>query len=157
MSHGKASKREVSGLEAHAGYWLRYVSNHVSQAFARKLEASGVTVAEWVVMRRMYGREELTPGAVAAETGLTRGAVSKLVDRLVGKELVERAGREDDRRYQNIGLTAAGRRLTPALAALADRNEEECFSCLTKAERAALVAAMRKMVERHGWTRVPVE
>ncbi len=38
-------------LTSHLGYWLRYVSNHASHAFARKLDGRDVTVAEWVVMR----------------------------------------------------------------------------------------------------------
>ena len=45
------SAHTPSELTTHLGYWLRLVSNHVSQAFARKLEGRGVTVAEWVVMR----------------------------------------------------------------------------------------------------------
>ena len=28
---------ELSSIESHLGYWLRYVSNHVSHAFALKL------------------------------------------------------------------------------------------------------------------------
>ena len=28
----------VSPLEAHLGYWMRFISNHVSHAFSRKLE-----------------------------------------------------------------------------------------------------------------------
>ena len=43
--------KECSTLEAHVGYWLRFVSNHVSQAFRRKVEARGVSVSEWVAMR----------------------------------------------------------------------------------------------------------
>ena len=30
----------VPELTAHLGYWLRFVSNHVSRAFARKVEAA---------------------------------------------------------------------------------------------------------------------
>ena len=44
----------VSDLAAHTGYWLRMVSNAVSQDFARKLADQGVTVAEWAVMRVLY-------------------------------------------------------------------------------------------------------
>ena len=48
---------ELSPLESHLGYWLRYVSNHVSHAFALKVAARGVTVAEWVVLRELYDGE----------------------------------------------------------------------------------------------------
>ena len=40
-----------SSLQSHVGFWLRFVSNHVSHAFKLKVETRGVTVAEWVVLR----------------------------------------------------------------------------------------------------------
>jgi len=147
----------VSELESHIGFWLRFVSNHVSQEFARKLIASGVTVAEWVVLREMYGCETTSPSVLAERTGMTRGAASKLVDRLVGKRLVSRQGRKDDRRFQDIRLTVAGRRIVPRLAGIADENDEEFFSVLTRAEREALVATLKKLVRAHDLHRVPTD
>src|ERR1700690_2699870 len=122
MKGTKAPAQTVSDLKKHVGFWLRFVSNHVSKAFARKLLASGVTVAEWVVMREMLDDEETSPGVLAERIGMTRGGVSKLVDRLVTKKLVTRRERTDDRRFQSIALTAEGRRLIPQLAELADQN-----------------------------------
>jgi DNA-binding MarR family transcriptional regulator len=147
----------VSDLKKHVGFWLRFVSNHVSHAFARKLLASGVTVAEWVVMREMFDDHETSPGVLAERIGMTRGGVSKLVDRLVKKKLVTRRDRSDDRRFQTIALTAAGRRLTPQLAALADQNDEEFFHPLSSGERAALIAIMKKLVDAHGLQTLPTE
>ena len=147
----------VSELASHTGFWLRFVSNHVSHAFMRKLMDSGVTAAEWVVLREMYDKEEMSPSALADLTGMTRGAASKLIDRLVGKKLVSRRDRTDDRRYQDIELTAAGRRLVPALAAIADQNDEEFFTPLSAKERAALVATLKKLVQAHGLHRIPTE
>jgi DNA-binding MarR family transcriptional regulator len=157
MRDRKESGGEESELKKHVGFWLRFVSNHVSHAFARKLLLSGVTVAEWVVMRDMFDEEETSPGVVAERIGMTRGGVSKLVDRLVVKELVTRQDRSDDRRFQSIALTAAGRRLLPRLAALADQNDDEFFHPLSARERAALVAAMKKLVEAHGLHTLPTE
>jgi len=157
MKNQKASDLTVSDLKKHVGFWLRFVSNHVSHAFARKLLASGVTVAEWVVIREMFDDEETSPGIVAERMGMTRGGVSKLVDRLVTKKLVTRRERSDDRRFQSIALTAAGRRLIPRLAALGDRNDEEFFHPLSAGERAALVATMKKLVQAHGLQAVPTE
>jgi DNA-binding MarR family transcriptional regulator len=157
MKNAKAPDLNVSGLKKHAGFWLRFVSNHVSHAFARKLLASGVTVAEWVVMREMLDEDETSPGVLAERIGMTRGGVSKLVDRLVMKKLVTRRERTDDRRFQSIALTAAGRRLTPQLAALADQNDEEFFHPLSSGERTALIATMKKLVQAHGLQALPTE
>jgi DNA-binding MarR family transcriptional regulator len=151
------SERSVSELKKHVGFWLRFVSNHVSYAFAVKLERTGVTVAEWVILREMYGTESTSPSTIAVQTGLTRGAVSKLVDRLFAKELVTREDRTDDRRYQSIALTATGRRLVPKLAALADENDEEFFSSLSAKEREALVATLKKLVKAKGLQKVPTD
>ena len=88
---------------------------------------------------------------------MTRGGVSKLVDRLVSKKLINRRERGDDRRFQSIALTTAGRRLIPRLAALADQNDEEFFHPLTTGERAALIATMKKLVQAHGLHTLPTE
>ena len=150
-----AVRPPISQLDAHLGYWLRYVSNHVSHAFARKLLTSGVTVAEWVVMRELFDDVETSPGVLAERIGMTRGGVSKLVDRLVTKKLAARQDRSDDRRFQSIALTAAGRRLIPQLAALADQNDEEFFQPLSSGERTALIKTMKKLVQAHSLQTLP--
>lgn len=147
----------TSTLEEHAGYWLRYVSNHVSHAFAKKVEAQGVTVAEWVLLRQMFDTGAANPSQVADSVGLTRGAVSKLVERLCRKKLAERSSSDDDRRYQTIKLTAAGKRLVPVLAELADENDREFFGHLTPEEKRGLVSLLQNVVRRHGWKDLPVD
>jgi DNA-binding MarR family transcriptional regulator len=157
MAASKQPNLTISDLKAHTGFWLRFVSNHVSHAFARRLLASGVTVAEWVILREMYGLAELAPSTLAEQTGLTRGAVSKLVDRLVDKQLVTRASAGDDRRYQQIALSAAGKRLVPRLAALADANDAEFFSALTRSEHEALRSILKKLVQANRLSNLPTD
>lgn len=159
MNRASDSKdaRAVSGLKSHIGFWLRFVSNHVSHAFSRKLVATGVTVAEWVVLREMFDHSTMSPGLLAQRTGLTRGAISKLIDRLFAKKLVFREESAEDRRYQKIVLTTAGRRLVPKLAGLADTNDAEFFAALSKGERDALIATLKKLVHANHLTKIPTE
>ena len=149
--------KKSSTLEDHAGYWLRYVSNHVSHAFARKVEAQGVTVAEWVLLREMLDAGTANPSQLADAVGLTRGAVSKLVERLSRKNLAVRSSPEGDRRYQTVELTAAGKRLVPVLAQLADENDREFFGHLKPDERTKLVNLLQDIVRRHGWKDLPAD
>jgi DNA-binding MarR family transcriptional regulator len=143
------SAANVSRLASHTGFWLRLVSNHVSHSFARKLAGSGATVAEWVILREIFEAGKTSPGRLATSTGLTRGAVSKLVDRLLHKGLVTRTEADRDRRFQDVELTAAGRALVPHLGTLADRNDQEFFSRLSARERQALLAILRRLVALH--------
>lgn len=147
---------EVSNLQAHIGYWLRFVSNHVSQAFKFKVEARGVTVAEWVLLRAMLEAGESNPSELADRLGMTRGAISKLVERLCKKKLVRRSAVKADRRFQTVALTAAGRRLVPVLARLADENDREFFGHLDRQDAAWLVSMLDEVARRQGWRDVPV-
>ena len=157
MKNTARHRAAASDLKGHIGFWLRFVSNHVSHAFAARLQASGVTVAEWVVLREMFDTATIAPSELAASIGLTRGAVSKLVDRLLHKGLVTRIEREDDRRFQTIALTAAGRSLVPKLAALADENDAAFFASLSSREREALMALLKRLVQANGLTKIPIE
>lgn len=154
----KAKKIAASALKSHIGYRMRVVSNAVSHSFARKLAASGVTVAEWVILREMYaGDDKTSPSAVADVTGLTRGAVSKLIDRLLSKGLVTRSASAEDRRYQEIALSPQAIALVPILAGLADENDASFFSVLTESEQKALMKTLAKLAELHGLKTNPIE
>lgn len=155
MSTQKA--KVVSDLEAHVGFWLRYVSNHVSLAFARKVEALGVTVAEWVVLRHLFEVEASAPSRLAERMGMTRGAVSRLGERLLGKGLVKRIESSADRRAHSLSLTSRGRALVPQLAALADENDTDFFSHLTPSERSRLTGLLKDVVKRKALQHVPVD
>jgi DNA-binding MarR family transcriptional regulator len=154
--HHKKSA-QPSDLKAHIGFWLRFVSNHVSQAFAQKLLDSEVTVAEWVILREMFGSVSTSPSSLATSTGLTRGAVSKLVERLLRKKLVTREEGATDRRTQVITLTPEGRRLVPLLASLADQNDEQFFAVLSAKQREELVATLKKLVQANRLNKIPIE
>lgn len=149
--------KSASKLTDHLGYWLRYVSNHVSQAFAAKVSAKGVTVAEWVVMRTLYGSEKKSPSRIATELGMTRGAITKLADRLIDKGLVVRCASPDDGRAQTISLTAQGGKLVPELAALADANDRDFFSQLSAADRRTVLRVCKQLVADAKMTNVPTQ
>lgn len=149
--------RPVSDLETHLGYWLRLVSNHVSQGFARKLEGRGVTVVEWVVMRRLYGGDGVAPSHLAERIGMTRGAITKLADRLIDRGMVVRRPDPSDGRAQVLALTARGRTRVPELAGLADDNDAEFFGPLTAREQATLRGLLQRLVEKNRFKNVPID
>lgn len=113
----------VSELIDHIGFWMRMVSNAVSQEFARKVSGEDVTVAEWAFLRALYGLESTSPSVLANRMGMTKGAISKLADRLLAKGLIERTGSGDDKRVHSLGLTREGKAKVPVLASLADEND----------------------------------
>lgn len=147
----------VSNLTDHTGYWMRLVSNAVSQEFARKVAGEDVTVAEWAVMRALYDQPPTPPSVLADRMGLTKGAISKLVDRLVAKGLIGREDNLQDRRAHLLSLTPEGKARIPVLAALADRNDAEFFGVLMPDEQKTLVRILRLLADRRGLNTTPVD
>jgi DNA-binding MarR family transcriptional regulator len=148
---------EISDLTSHLGYWLRHVSNHVSHAFARRLAAKDITVAEWVMLRSLFGKPPMMPSALADTMGMTRGAITKLAERLIAKALIVREASADDGRSQTLSLTQRGAKLVPVLAYLADRNDAEFFDLLSRQERRTLEHLLKKLVARADMNRIPTE
>lgn len=144
-------------LEAHLGYWLRRVSNHVSGSFARALQARQVSIAEWVALRHIHQQPGITPGELADALSLTRGALSKVLDKLEGKKWIVRATKPEDNRVQLISLTRLGGRVLPELADIADRNDEHSFSCLDAEERSTLKHLLDKLTRFHQLSSVAID
>lgn len=147
----------VSDLTAHVGYWLRLVSNHVSHGFAARLGDRDVTVAEWATLRMLYARPPLAPSRLSGEMGMTRGAITKLADRLIAKGLIRREADPDDGRAQTLALSPAGEALVPELAALADANDAAFLAPLNAGERTTLESLLRRIVDAKNLAAVPID
>lgn len=148
--------RHTASLESHIGYWMRLVSNGVSQSFAQKLTTHGITVSGWVFLREVWESEVVSQSDVSDKMGMTRGAISKLVDHLVEKGLVIQTSVEADGRYRMVSLTPAGKKLVPVLAALADLNDEEYFGVLTQDQRFHLKSMLIEIARAKSLNSVPI-
>lgn len=148
-------------LEVHTGYWLRRVSNQVSGAFARALQARQVSVAEWVALqhiRSSRGTEEyITPGDLAERLGMTRGAISKVIDKLEAKGWTVRTTNPEDNRVHWLSLTPEGKLVLPELTQIADSNDEKFFGCLSSEEMATLRELLQKLTRVHEWNAEPID
>ena len=123
----------------------------------QKLEERGVTVAEWVFLRALFDAPQgAAPSALAQSMGATRGAITKLADRLIDKHLVSRTASESDGRAQTLSLTPAGRRLVPVLAGLADENDAECFATLSQRDRHTLLRVLQALAQQHHLASAPL-
>jgi DNA-binding MarR family transcriptional regulator len=152
-----AAVQPLSQLEDHLGYLLRRVSNAVSNAFARALQEKHTSVAEWVLLRELHERGQTGPGELADSLGLTRGAVSKIVDKLDAKGWIQTEAKEGDSRFRLLSLTRAGRRSLPVLAEIADQNDALYFDCLSAEEKSVLQELLTKLADHNRIHDVPTE
>lgn len=139
----------VSRLDAHLGYWLRYVSSQFSHALNRELEDKGVSLAEWIALRELY-ENDLRPSALAERLGLTRGATSKLARKLERNLMVTQQAGTGDGRAQMISLTDGGRAVVRVLAVILEETDRQFFGHLDPDTRALIVSILREIAHRRG-------
>lgn len=147
----------MNDLEDHLGYLLRRVSNQVSGEFERALRARSISVAEWVVLSRVGSKRGITSGELANELNLTRGAISKIVEKLEAKGLISRSSVEDDARVKKLFLTGNGNELLPQLVQIADDNDRRFFDGLSSSEKKALRRLLQKLAETNRISDVPID
>lgn len=99
---------------AEAAAWGGFLSTHgmLSKRLEENLRrASGLSHAEYEVLLRLASEEsgQLRIQALAEHSVLTHSGTSRLVDRLEGAGLVERAGATEDKRGAYAVLTDSGR------------------------------------------------
>lgn len=151
-----SNESDISSLESHIGFWLRFVSNHVSNRFALLVEKEGVSISEWVALRHIFEYSESSTSDLIVALGMTKGAVSKVVSRLEEKQLVKRVARDTDKREQLLVLTSIGKTLVPKLTALADQNDADFFGYLPQSKRNNLMEILKDIAVVHQLKELPV-
>lgn len=101
-------------------------------------------------LRRQGEPFTLSPGDLAERTMVTSGAVSKRLDRLEARGLVERRTSGDDRRARTVHLTPAGRRLVDDAMTAHAENEARLLAALPARDRETLARLLGRLAESLG-------
>lgn len=153
---GSKTQSEIGNIDSYLGYWLRFVSNQVTASFQEHLAQEKVSVAEWITLRFLYSHSPCSLTQLSEEMGMDKGAASRLADRLEQRGLILRNVSSQDRRLFSIELTAAGKKLVPTLAKIADENDAFFFGHLNQKEFDHIVKLLKGIVNRHEFKSKPV-
>lgn len=93
---------------------LRRITKALEDYSRQVYQSYGLTGPQLWALKTLHRRGPLTSGELAAALVVHQSSVSVLIARLEGRRLVRRARRPGDRRYVEIRLTEAGRRLAEA-------------------------------------------
>jgi DNA-binding MarR family transcriptional regulator len=118
---------------------------------ARGLEQGEVDLL--MTLRRAGPPFELSAGALLKAAMVTSGAITNRVDRMEGKDLVQRVRDPDDRRSVRVRLTAHGRAVVDELIEQHLANEARLLAGLPRAKADQLAKLLRQLLETLGDTR----
>ena len=125
------------------------LARHLDRARRTAFAAHGLDVWEFDVLaalRRAGKPYVLSPGQLVTSTLVTSGTMTNRIDRLAGKQLVERLPDPADRRGVHVRLTPSGKeRVDAALEDLLAR-EREILEVLPTGQQRTLAKLLRAMV-----------
>lgn len=93
----------------------RRVKQFAQTSFARK--EFDITIDQWAILKILFQQSEsLTHKELAAQSGKDQPTLTRIIDNVIKKKLVERVEHPTDRRCLQIGLTDAGKQKVESLA-----------------------------------------
>lgn len=126
------------------------LSRHLDLARREAFAVHGIDLWEFDVLaalRREGPPYELSPGQLIQQTLSTSGTMTNRIDRLTERGLVERLPDPRDRRGVRVRLLPAGQQLVEAALGDLVERERAILSGLDDAERGAIAALLRRLVE----------
>src|SRR5690606_17814001 len=116
----------------------RRVKQYAQTSFAEK--DFGITIDQWSVLKVLYNEDPMTHKELAEKTGKDQPTLTRIVDIIIKKELVERVEHPNDRRCLLVQLTDTGKErikmLSPEIAAIRmkvwENLSEEDFKNFTR-------------------------
>ncbi|HEV3018947.1 MAG TPA: MarR family transcriptional regulator [Burkholderiaceae bacterium] len=108
----------------------------LDQALAADPEVSAleVTAAQYVIIAQLAEREANSSAQLCKSFSYDAGAMTRMVDRLEAKGLVERRRCPGDRRLINLELTEAGKALFPKMKAISATVQNRFLRGFSKVE-----------------------
>ena len=101
----KKHKTEISG------FIIERTAKKMKQSFKKILNEKGadITVDQWVILQELEKEDGLSQFEIAARTFKDAPTVTRIIDLLCNKQLLERLPDPEDRRKFNIFLTKTGK------------------------------------------------
>ena len=136
---------QQSVLES-TGYWITRLARSMERDFERRLEAVGITRGAFAVLSAIHVDKKSTPAELAAFLGVDGAAITRHLDRIEKKGLIERTHSSTDRRSINLALTNSGRRAVRQGRAHSKATNERFTSGVTSAEIERLQSMIQVML-----------
>ncbi len=127
---------------------LRKATRRVTQIYDQMLEPSGLTIAQFSLLARLWPDTALAIGELAEALVADQTTLTRNIKPLAARGLVRSFHDENDRRRRMIGLTDAGRAIIPEAYPLWRKAQSELAALLGANEILSLNKVLDRSLER---------
>jgi DNA-binding MarR family transcriptional regulator len=136
-------------LEDFAPYRLAVAAHAVSRALSEVYTKEfGLSIPEWRVLANLGRCGPLNAGELADRSSMDKPKVSRALQRLEARGLVQRTVVSPDRRQVRLALTRRGRLQFRQIAALALEWEAKLLGNLSSGERATFNRVLTRLMQQ---------
>ena len=136
-------RADTSGVHV----WLVLMKAHRSlvRHAERSIVSLDMCISDFGVLEVLLHKGSQSVSEIGRRIELTSGSITTAIDRLEQRGLVSRAAHASDRRARVVDLTPNGRVLITQVFATHKQAMDRAAQGLSKAERATLIALLRKL------------
>ncbi|WP_424983466.1 MarR family winged helix-turn-helix transcriptional regulator [Maritalea sp. S77] len=130
-------------------HWVNRLSFLTRRELGQKFALAGhkISAEEWAVLLMLWQEDGRLPSKIADLTFRDRTTVTRLLDGMEKKQLIERRTDAQDRRRTRVFLTSHGQQLESVLKPIAQELISQCLAGLSVDEVAQLTLLLRKMTK----------
>jgi len=123
-------------LERFLPYRLSILSNRISGIIAETYrDKFALSITEWRIMAVLGEYPGASADEVSVKIQIEKSIVSRALQKLLARHLVEREVDETDRRRQNLSLTKTGLEIYKQVVPVSYEYEEQLLECFSQKER----------------------
>jgi MarR family transcriptional regulator, temperature-dependent positive regulator of motility len=132
-----------------AGHLIRRLHQQSTQVFQARMLAAGMdlTSVQFAALDAIAQQPGIDQANLAATISFDRATIGGVIDRLEGKELLQRVVSEQDRRARQLHLTRQGKQLLASTRPLVEALQADILAPLSRAERKAFLALAQKALD----------
>ncbi len=138
---------DAYAIDESVGYLLKLVRNGLDRAIDAEMAEHDLTGVQWGPLLMLHHGVGTTAGELARYACVDTGAVTRMLDRLEAKGLVERRASPKDRRVVELRLTREGERLCKQIPFGLARVGNHLLRGFTADEFEMLKRLLRRMVD----------
>lgn len=130
------------------GYLVKHVHGLMLERIEAEFAEHGFTFTQWVVLRHLHDGVSKTAADLARATRHDSGALTRMLDQLESRGLVERQRSAGDRRVVELALTDAGQALLAETTALTVDALNWAVEGFSRAEVDQLTQLLKRLKDR---------
>lgn len=139
---------DSSFLRSLLGYNTRRATLKIFDIFAARTQAYGLNPVEFSVLSLIGRNPNISHGQLCAELALLPPNLTKIVQKLTRKHLIQRFRPESDKRAVYLKLTSTGQQQLNELEQVITQLERDSAANLSGQELAQLITLLQKIYRR---------